>query len=257
MSSKPVSPVHPAIIGRSLLVSNDSSSVRQVTTILHQFAITADICPEPTTAFRLINTRKFEAVIVDLALAEGIGHLFERVRISPSNEHSVTFALVNAGEELYLRVQPNFILRKPLTEHELQATLRASLGLLIRDYRRYFRCPVTASVLIRMDEKAEIPCQMINISEGGLAVTTPVVFTPGTVVRVEFALPGELAKLEVESEICWCDQKGHAGLHFRSVPQEKSLLLQAWLSRKIEERIPEPVARLLQKHGGSAVQPQQ
>lgn len=239
------------IVGRSLLVSNDSSVVQQLTANLQQFAISADVCPDPIKAFNLINTRKFEAVIVDLALGEQIGNLLERVRLSPSNENSVTFALVSSDEESYLQVQPNFLIRKPLTDDEVGSTLKAALGLVIRDYRRYFRCPVTVPVLIRIDNKAEIFCEMMNVSEGGLAVATPVTFTPGAVVCAEFALPGESAVFEMDAEICWCNHKGHAGLQFRSVPQEKSVVLQAWLSRKIEESIPEPVARLFQKRGGT------
>lgn len=251
MSSRVVSTPPARIVGRSLLVSNDSSVVRQLAVSLQQFAISADVCPDPVTAFNLINTRKFEAVIVDLAVGEQISHILERVRLSPSNQNSVTFALVSCDEELYFQVQPNFVIRKPLTEHEVGSTLKAALGLVIRDYRRYFRCPVSVPVLIHIDNKAKIFCEIMNVSEGGLAVATPVTFTPGAVVCAEFALPGESAVFEVEAEICWCNHKGHAGLQFRSVPQEKSVALQAWLSRKIEESIPEAVARLFQKHGGT------
>ena len=254
MSSQAVPPRHPAIVGRSLVISNDSSSVLEITAMLQQFAISVDVCAQPTVAVRLINTRKFEAILVDLALRDEVVPIFERVRLSPSNENSVIFALASVDEELRFEIRPNFIVRKPLVDCELQTTLRAALGLVIRDYRRYFRCPVTAPVLIRIGEQAEVLSEMMNISEGGLAVATPVVFTPGTVVSVEFALPGEGAKFEIESEVCWCDQKGHAGLHFRSMSESQSFLLQSWLSRKIEDGIPEPMARLFQKHNGNSAQ---
>lgn len=153
-------------------MSNDSSTVRQITTSLQQFAISADVCPDPVTAVTLINTRKFEAVVVDLALGQPMCHILEHVRLSASNQNSVTFALVSPAEEAYLQVQPNFIIRKPLAEHEVGSKLRAALGLVIRDYRRYFRCPVTVPVLIRIDDKARVRCEMVNVSEGGLAVAT-------------------------------------------------------------------------------------
>lgn len=251
MSSQTVPPRPSAIVGRSLLISNDSSTTLAMTATMERFAITVDVCREPTLAVRLINTRKFEAILVDLALGEEVAQLFERVRLSPSNENTVTFALASLDEEHCLQTRPNFIVRKPFIDCEFQTTLRAALGLVIQDYRRYFRCPATAPLLIRIDQKAEVRGQMMNISEGGLAVSTPVVFTPGTVVAVEFVLPDEPAKFEIESEICWCDHKGHAGLHFRAIAKEQRASLQAWLSRKIEEGIPEPVARLFQKHSGT------
>lgn len=238
------------IVGRSLLVSNDPSIVRQFTASLQQFAITADVCPDPVAAVNMINTRKFEVVVLDSALGKQVGHVLERVRLSPSNQNSVTFALIGFDEEPSLKVRPNFVVRKPLTEHEVARTLKAALGLVIHDYRRYFRCPLTLPVLIRIDNKVRITCEMMNISEGGLAIATSVTFSPGAFVTAEFSLPGESAKFEMNAEVCWCDDKGHAGLQFMSLSREKTLLLQAWLSRKIEEGIPEPVARLFQKHIG-------
>jgi hypothetical protein len=246
MSSRAVSAPR-AVVGRSLLVSSDSSIVRQLTAALQQFAITADVCAHAVTAVTLINTRKFEVVIVDTGLGEHASYVLECVRLSPANQKSVTFALVSADEERYLQVSPNFLVRKPVSENEIESILKAALGLVIRDYRRYFRCPVTASILIRMEGKAQIPCEMMNVSEGGLAAVTSVTFSPGTNVNVEFFLPGEPTKFDMHAEVCWCDHKGHVGLQFRAVPQDKKLLLQGWLSKKIEESIPEPVARLFRR----------
>ena len=104
---------------------------------------------------------------------------------------------------------------------------------------------------------AQIPCEMMNVSEGGLAAAASVAFSPGALVRVEFVLPGEPTKFDLDAEVCWCNHKGHVGLQFQSVPQEQTLLLQAWLSRKIEEGIPQPIAHLFQKRSGEPELPPQ
>lgn len=247
MSSRGVPPPPPPIVGRALLVSNDSTVVGQLTSGMQQFAITADVCPDLATAASLINTRKFEAIVVDLALGEQVAHVLERIRLSPSNQNSVTFALVDSCARTESRVQPNFIMQKPLTDSLVGSTLKAALGLIIRDYRRYFRCPVAVPVVIQIDSTAQVPCEMINISEGGLAVNTLVTFKPGAPVRIQFTLPDEPPAFDIAAEICWCDNKGRAGLHFRSVSPEQKLLLQGWLSHRIEQGLPEPVARLFQK----------
>ena len=245
--SSSAAPRPASIVGRSLLVSDDSEAISELTKGLQQFAISTDICGDAQTAASLINTRKFEAIVVDFVLGSDMSGILERVRLSPSNEHSVTFALVSPGQESDVHVQPNFILRRPLTENAIGSTLKAALGLIIRDYRRYFRCPVNVPIVIQIENKAQIRCEMINVSEGGLALTTPATFTAGALVRVEFRLPGESESFRLDAEICWCDHKDRAGLHFRAVPREKQLLLQSWLSRKIEEGIPEPLARHYQK----------
>lgn len=248
MSTAAVSPASSRIVGRSLVLSNDSDVIGGLIASLQQFAITADVCPTMAIAAALINTRKFEVIVVDLALAEEVAEILERIRLSPSNQNSVTLAVVEQNHHPSPRIQPNFWLRKPLTEDSVGSTLRASLGLIIRDYRRYFRCPIAVPLHVAIDKTAEIDCEMINISEGGLAIKTSVTFNPGALVNVEYSLPGEPTVFDMDAEICWCDHKGRAGLRFTSPSPEQQHLLQNWLSRKIEECIPEPVARLFQKH---------
>jgi PilZ domain len=247
MSSRSASPSPSPIVGRALLVSNDSTAVEQLTNAMQQFAITVDLCSELGTAASLINTRKFEAIVVDLTLDERIPHLLERIRLSPANQHSVTFALANSHPQASFQVQSNFVMQKPLTDNLIASTLKAVLGQIIRDYRRYFRCPVTAPVIIQIDSKAQIPCEMLNISEGGLAINTMVSFKPGAAVRAQFTLPDEPTAFEIDAEICWCDNIGRAGLQFRLISSDRRLVLQAWLSRRIEQGLPEPIARWFQK----------
>jgi PilZ domain len=247
MSSHAGPPPPPPVVGRALLVSNDSAVVGQLTNAMQQFAITADVCPDIARAASLVHTRKFEAIVLDLALGEEVAYVFERVRLSPSNQNSVTFALVDSGVNAESRVQSNFTMQKPLTDSLVGTTLKVALGLIIRDYRRYFRCSVVVPVLIRIDERVQIPCEMMNISEGGLAVNTPAIFKVGTTVKAQFTLPDEASAFEVDAEICWCDNKGRAGLHFRSVSPRRKQLVQSWLSRRIEQGLPEPAARLFKK----------
>jgi PilZ domain len=236
----------PPIVGRALVVSSDSRVVGQLINGMQQFAIKAEVCTDLATAAGLINTRKFEAIVVDLALGEQVIHVVERIRLSPSNQNSVTFALVDSALHGQSRVQTNFLMQKPLTDSLIRRTLKAALGLIIHDYRRYFRCQLVVPVVIQID-RGQISCEMLNISEGGLAVNTRATFKLGAPVKVQFALPNEPTAFDIEAEICWCDNKGRAGLHFRSVSPEHKLLLQGWLSRRIEQGLPEPVARLFQK----------
>ncbi len=240
------SPVRLPTVGRALLLSNDSTAVRQLTNGMQQFAITADTCSDVALASRLINTRKFEVIVVDLALGEQVAHMLERIRRSPANQKSLTFALVDAGARMEPAVQPNFIMQKPLTEGLVASTLKAALGLIIRDYRRYFRCPVTMPLFLRTNGEAPVSCQTMNISEGGAAIFTPVAFTPGASVKAKFALPDEPTEFDIDSEVSWCDNQGRAGLQFLSVSAEQKLILQLWLSHRIEQGLPEHVARLFQ-----------
>ena len=250
LSNNPISQALPAaippIVGRALIVSNDATVIEQLIRGMQQFAIATNVCSDVSSAASLINTRKFEAIIVDHPLGDQVD-LFDRIRLSASNGNSVTFAVVDSSAGAELKIQANFLIPKPLDEKQVGSILKAALGLIIRDYRRYFRCPVTVPVLIEIHGKVQIPCEMMNISEGGLAVTTTVTFDPGTAVKAEFTLPDEATAFNIDAEICWCDKKGRAGVHFQSVMRDQQAKLQDWLSRKIEQGIPEPVARLFRR----------
>jgi hypothetical protein len=213
---------------------------------MQQFAITADVCSDLTTASRLINTRKFEVIVLDFALTKQIAHVFERIRLSPANQNSVTFALVDSRAPEKSPVQPNFIMHKPLTDKKVGRTLKASMGLIIRDYRRYYRCVVNVPVVLKVEGGTTVPCQMMNLSEGGLAVNTAASFEAGARVKAQFTLPEEPTAFDIDAEVSWCDSTGHAGLAFVSVLPEQKLVLQLWLSHRIEQGLPDHVAQLFQ-----------
>jgi CheY-like chemotaxis protein len=229
---------------RALLVSSDPVTTRQLTQTLDQFAIQTEVCTDVAHATRLLNRRKFDAVVLDLGLGGKAQEILERIRFSPSNETTVTFAITDGGGPApKLQIRPNFIMEKPLSEALVSRTLKAAFGLIVRECRRYFRCPLVVSAAIESKGTEDVSCQTLNISEGGLAVSVPSRLTPGAHVKVRFALPGQKMHFNIESEICWCDDKQRAGLQFLSLTTEQQVELQQWLSERLEQSLPESVSR--------------
>ena len=64
---------------------------------------------------------------------------------------------------------------------------------------------------------------------------------PGENVRVQFTLPDHEAPVLAESKICWL-KTGHLGVRFVSLSHDHKSELQAWLSQKLEQILPEFVA---------------
>jgi hypothetical protein len=114
----------------------------------------------------------------------------------------------------------NFVLERPLSQTSVGRTLQAAYGLIVRERLRYFRCPASIPTAIRHDTK-EIDCQALNISEGGMAITTPVPLKPGAQVHVKFSIPDREIEITAQSEICWSDEKGRAGLRFITTSPEQ------------------------------------
>ena len=75
-----------------------------------------------------------------------------------------------------------------------------------------------------------------------MALSTFVPLSTGEKLHVQFTLPGHEVPFLAESMICWLNT-GHIGLRFVALSQEHKSELQGWLSGKLEELLPEIVAR--------------
>ncbi len=234
-------------IGLALLVSADPVTIQQFSHALQELSISPDVCQEVPASIHLLNRRKFDAVIVDLQLGGRSGLILDEVRLSPSNRTAVTFAISGRDAEATaeFRKRSSFVFERPLSTQSIRGTLKPAYGLILRERRRYFRYPVAIPVTILRRSLPEVRCYSVNISEGGMAVSTFVPLSAGEDVRVQFTLPDHKVPFLAESTICWW-KTGHLGIRFVSLSQERKSELQDWLSQKLEEMLPEFVARKFQ-----------
>jgi CheY-like chemotaxis protein len=234
-------------IGLALLVSADPVTIQQFSNALQEFSISTDICQEAPAAVRLLNRQKFDAVIVDLQLGEQSGLILDKVHLSSSNRTAVTFAISGSDAEgATCRKRSEFVFERPLSMRSIRGTLKPAYGLILRERRRYFRCPISIPVTILRQNMPEVSCHSVNISEGGMALSTFVPLSLGEEVQVHFTLPDHNVLFVAESTICWL-KTGHLGVRFVSLSKEHKSELQGWLSRKLEQALPGFVARQFQK----------
>jgi c-di-GMP-binding flagellar brake protein YcgR len=123
--------------------------------------------------------------------------------------------------------------------------------MVVRERRRYFRCPVEIPAFVRAQQPEDLLCQTVNISEGGIAIQAPVALDPDTPALVRFSLPGRTNQLFAETTVVWRDQAGLVGLQFQSLAAPQKSELQEWLARKLDETLPENVAALFRSVGKS------
>ncbi|MBZ5649056.1 MAG: PilZ domain-containing protein [Acidobacteriia bacterium] len=240
------SPGASASMGRVLLVCDDSAAIQQLAEGMQQLAIATEVCVDVNMALALLRRKKFEAVIIDFGLPEA-DQVLGQARLSPSNRTAVTFAITDPSKSAKSEIQANFLMEKPLSASSVGRTLKAAFGLIVRERRRSFRCPTETSATL-LTNGEEINCRLINISEGGMAVTgSPAALKSGAQVRVMFMLPGESVRLKIDAEVCWRDESGRAGLRSLMIPSEQRSVLQRWLAAKLEEDLPESVAQQFRK----------
>ena len=136
-------------IGLALLVSADPVTIQQFSLALQELSISSDVCQEVPAAVGRLNRQKFDAVIVDLQLGEQSGLILDEVHLSPSNRTAVTFAISgNDAEGAAFRKRSEFIFERPLSAKSIRSTLKPLYGLILRERRRYFPCPVFIPVLL-------------------------------------------------------------------------------------------------------------
>jgi ActR/RegA family two-component response regulator len=230
-------------IGLALLVSADAATIQQFSLALRELSISSDACQDAASAALLLKRRKFDAVVVDFQLGEQSGLILDEARLSPSNRTAVTFGIGDNHATITsaFRKKSHFVFERPLSAQSIRKTLKPAYGLILREQRRYFRYSVCIQVVMQRESRQEIRCYSVNISGGGMALTTQVPLTPEEKVRVQFTLPDHTAPLLAESTICW-SQKGQLGVRFASISDEHKSELQCWLSEKLEKTLPEFVA---------------
>src|ERR1017187_5301658 len=234
-------------IARALLVSADPVTIQQCSRALEEFSISPDVCQEAASTVHLLNRRKFDAVIVDLQLGEQAGPILDEVHLSPSNRTAVTFAISSsAAESTAFQKRSEFVFERPLSPQSIRSTLKPAYGLILRERRRYFRCAASVPVIVLRTNMPEVRCHSVNISEGGMALSTFVPLSAGEPVQIQFTIPDHKVPFVVESRICWL-KTGRLGVRFVSLSPESNSELQGWLSRKLEEALPEFVADKFRK----------
>jgi hypothetical protein len=235
-------------IAFALLVSANPVTIGQFSLALRELSISPDISEEVAAAVCLLNRQKFAAVVVDLHLGQQCGMILDGLNLSPSNRTAVTFAISSSDEEVTaaFRRRTGFVFGLPLSAQSIRGTLKPAYGLILREQRRYFRCPLSSLVTILRQNMPELRCRTVNISEGGMALSTNIPLSLGERVQIRFLLPGCKVPFAVESRICWL-KADRLGVRFMSLSREHKSELQEWLARKLEEGLPDSVAQQFQK----------
>jgi CheY-like chemotaxis protein len=238
-----------AAAGTALVVCKDPPTRQLILESLHPLAILPEICEDGVVAAGLLDKQKFEAVIVDLLLGDEAVLVLRQLRLSRANRTAVTFAITTATQAS-ARPDSTFVLQRPLSAAAINQTLRAAFGMMVRERRRYFRCPVAIPALLRARQPADLLCQTVNISEGGVAIKVPAILD-SEFALLRFSLPGRTSQLFAETKVVWRGHGGLVGLQFESLAAPQKQELQEWLARRLDETLPENVAALFRGVGQS------
>ena len=225
---------------QSLLVCKDEQATDVLTSVLAGFGLGVQCCGYPDALCRLTE-QKFDAVIVDYDDPHSAALVLQNAYQASTGNHTVTVALL--GDKTKVRhvfgAGANFVLYKPVSQQQAEASLRAATALIKRERRRSFRVPVQLPVRLRVENGAEMEGILLDLSEDGLDVLAAQPLCPSAIITARFSLPDQSDDLDIRGEVAWANPNGESGVRYMDLPENLRQTLRSWVAANAAELLPE------------------
>jgi len=219
----------------SLLVCSDAKAVQVLSRILQELGIAVEACGNLQMAQARLEDRHFDALLVDCQEQAAAVALIAQARNRPNTKSTVAIAIVsekNAVDEIFAK-GANFVLYKPISHERVAHSMRAARGLMRSERRMRPRIPVQANTSIAYADKENVPAELVDVSEDGIALRAESALPPYGKVYFQFALPGNPSLIRLAGEVMWQDSSGRVGIRFAQVPKSSRRLLNDWLQANL------------------------
>ena len=217
------------VVAKAALVNLKEPALLMLSNCFRQFGIQPVVMA--ADAVSRLKTEKFDACVVQLAPEAQT--LVDSVRTSPSNSHMIIYGLGGSAQEAmqFSKNGINAVFREPLERATALKLVRATQMLVLHEFRRYVRVPITTEVSVTLDDGRRFSATSRDISCGGMSLTTSEETTPGMHVEVSFALL-TLPRVWVKGSIRWRKSK-LCGIHFD--PQDdRRMAVKRWIDSYLE-----------------------
>jgi c-di-GMP-binding flagellar brake protein YcgR len=153
----------------------------------------------------------------------------------------VTVALLNDKTKVrnVFGAGANFVLYKPISQQQAEASLRAAIAMMKRERRRSFRVPVQLEIKVKVESGTEMEGILLDLSEDGLDVLAAQPLCPGARISARFTLPEQNSEIEVQGEIAWANPNGESGVRYIDLADNLRQTLREWVVVNAAEILPE------------------
>jgi DNA-binding response OmpR family regulator len=225
----------------SLLVSRDRELAKTLQPALERFTVGMEVCVGPNAGREILNSERFDAVIVDCDdLQDGLD-LLKHARNGAANRRSVSLAVLNGKTSVRqaFDLGASFVLQKPVTLVNAVRCASAAVSMMARERRRYYRHAIDMTVALVFGDDLRLEAEATNVSDGGLAVQLKQPLPKKGLTLVKFTPPGMASAIELKAEIAWADEKGCIGVRFVDIPKKTRAQLETWLAENFAAKFPE------------------
>ncbi len=217
----------------SIVICKDWEAISVLGGVLGNLRIGVHLDSEPDSARDRLTHSKFDAVIVDCAL-NGAADFLRNLHAHPACRSSVPLAIAtqHMGLPELSKLGARFVFEKPISMEQAVRTLSAARNLMLRGRLRYYRQEVAIPVTLTFADKRRLTANITNLSQGGVAVSSPDGFDPADPLRLRFDLPDTDSFIEARGEVAWTDEHGNAGIRFVGLSEKMQNNLEQWLAGK-------------------------
>jgi len=209
---------------QALLVTNDEEAASVLAQVLAGFGLNVRACTH-LEASGSLRSQRFNMIVADFDDPESAAWVLQH------NYGAVTAVLLNDRTKVRsaFGLGANFVVYKPVSAAQAEATLRAAVALLRRERRRSVRIPVQVPVWLRIQSGPDIDGILLDLSESGMELLSALPLCPSASVGFRFALPSSMP-IEGRGEVAWANPNGQAGVRFADLGEGPQARLKEWVA---------------------------
>src|ERR1700722_10709481 len=231
----------------ALLVSKDEEGADGLTPRRSRCGVGVACCGYPEALCRVAE-EKFDSVIVDFDDPHSASLVLQNAGQATAGVKPVTVALLSDKTKVrkVFGAGANFILYKPISVEQAEASLRAATALIKRERRRSFRVSVQAPIQLQIQNGPLLEGILLDLSEDGMDVLAAQPLCPGATLTAQFNLPESATEIQTSGEIAWASPNGQAGVRFIDLSETLRATLKGWVlanAPEIPPPDPEPVSQ--------------
>jgi DNA-binding response OmpR family regulator len=218
---------------RSLLFCQDFPTAELVGRAFRELSLEVEHCRDADNAILRLRNQRFDAIVVDDADPAGAILVLETARTIPSCKKSLAIVLAQTQTTLSTAFSTgtHLVIYKPLSADRLRNSLRALRNLIGRRPQREFpRVDVEIPGRLHLEDKTEIPISILDLGQGGLALSSRTLLPNAGTMEVEFVLPDRTNVVKASGEVVWRDAHGRIGIQFNEMEQQYRNVLEEWLA---------------------------
>lgn len=173
-----------------------------------------------------LQRQKFEALA--LRLNDSAEAVLQAVRTSASNRRVVVYGISSDAKHTlrFSKYCINAVLQDPLDRQSALKVVRATRLLVINELRIYVRVPILLELSLDTEGR-RFKASTLEVSAGGMSLTSEYKFKVGQVMDVSFSFPGG-QQVKVGATVCWQREPNQTGIRFEAT-DERRLAVRRWI----------------------------